>query len=237
MPERERHERLRRLHGSREPAGAKCGKCGTSQYVCFGTDKTVCETPDDTNACGGCGTLPGTVGGTCGSCGTYQCSGTSMVCMEGTPTVGTVCGICSTSSYVCSTSPGKTVCQTSDDRTVGVDMSYTVASVGFQGIVSPTSPEAVTYVPGRNGNLAAVTLVMLSQQVKGLKIGNLTLAAYVGVPGGKSTLLDTATLTGNAVPAKQSKILFKFPNRPKVTKGTSMYFLIQTTSDIYRYQV
>ncbi len=78
---------------------------------------------------------------------------------------------------------------------------------------------------------------MLSQQVKGLKIGNLTLAAYVGVPGGKSTLLDTATLTGNAVPAKQSKILFKFPNRPKVTKGTSMYFLIQTTSDIYRYQV
>ena len=217
--------------------GTSCGKCSTSQYVCS-SDKlsTTCQNPNDTNVCGGCGTLPGKPGGACGTCGVYQCSGTSLVCSEGTPKVGTVCGTCSTSSYVCS-APGKTVCQTPDDRTTGTDLLYANAATGYQGGITPTTPEAVTYVPGRDGNLASVTFVMLSAVQKGQTVGTLSVSAYTGTPGGKSTLLDTATIKGDAVPTKQTKIVFKFPKRPAVTKGASMYFLISTTSDLYAYQV
>ncbi len=217
--------------------GTSCGTCGSSQYVCS-NDKlsTTCQNPNDTNACGGCGTLPGSPGSSCGTCGTYQCSGTSLVCVEGTPKVGTSCGTCGTSSYVCS-SPGKTLCQTPDDRTTGPDMLYTNAATAVQVPLSLTTSFGVTYVPGRDGNLVSTTLVIMARQVAGKTIGTVTLSAYVGTPGGKtSTLLDQASVPGDSISLKAaSKVLFKFPKQPKVTKGTPMYFALTTTSDLYQY--
>ena len=58
------------------------------------------------------------------------------------------------------------------------------------------------------------------------------------MPGGKFTLLDTASVPGDSISLKgAAKVLFKFPKRPKVVKGQSMYFQLTTTSDLYQYAV
>ncbi|MGZ3472965.1 MAG: hypothetical protein ACXWUG_00750 [Polyangiales bacterium] len=120
--------------------GDACGTCKTLKYACS-TDKksVVCSATDDTNGCGGCGTLSPALGASCGVCagGTYVCDpatkGTTAAktkCNDPvTIALGTVCGVCSKSKYACS--GGTTACALPDERTDGTDVLSTVGGNHF----------------------------------------------------------------------------------------------------------
>ena len=68
--------------------GDPCGSCGIDQYVCDGTESTICDGDTPDNACGVCSTLADPPGIACGFCldGTRVCNGTEdTTCQGGSP--------------------------------------------------------------------------------------------------------------------------------------------------------
>ena len=67
---------------------------GQGTRLCEANPGTDCNDGDDafvTNACGGCESLPGTVGAACNECGVYACSGTALACVPSTGSAGQQC--------------------------------------------------------------------------------------------------------------------------------------------------
>ncbi len=213
--------------------GDPCGTCGA--LACSGTNALTCSDPGK-NACGGCKTLTGTPGAACGTCGAWQCQGTDAVtCTEAKPAPGTVCGTCSTSGYVCSP-PGKTVCKTPDDRTIGADIKVTGASAAWSSPLVASFPFAVAYPTQHDGQLVDATFVMLSRLAKGTNVGSVVVKVFAGVPGQSSTLLDTVSIAGDKVPSTASKVTFTFSKTiPALSKAKPIYFEISTDSTKYEY--
>ncbi|TVR02521.1 MAG: hypothetical protein EA398_07245 [Deltaproteobacteria bacterium] len=93
-----------------------CGACGLqcrSDEIC--RDGT-CGCPDNRiecegqcaapNACGGCGSLPGSPGASCGDCGSWQCDGTTLLCtgeadLQSDPANCGTCGRTCRSDQIC----------------------------------------------------------------------------------------------------------------------------------------
>ncbi len=97
--------------------GDSCGSCGIDQFVCDGTESTICDGDTPGNNCGGCSTLAPPPGMACGACllDTVVCSGTeNAVCSGNTatnacggcstlaPPPGMACGACLLDTVVCS---------------------------------------------------------------------------------------------------------------------------------------
>lgn len=117
-----------------ETPGKPCGTCGTSKFVCNSAGTaTYCQTPMDTNACGGCKALTAAPTTPCGACtaGKYVCEGVDAVkCAEAsfTPAApGTACGTCGTSSYICDVGT-TTKCGSPDDRKTAYDFDAAPSS-------------------------------------------------------------------------------------------------------------
>jgi hypothetical protein len=67
---------------------------GQGTRLCLANPGSDCNDADGTfatNACGGCESLPGTVGGPCNVCGVYACSGTTLTCVPSAGAAGRRC--------------------------------------------------------------------------------------------------------------------------------------------------
>ena len=94
--------------------GEVCGECGDGLRICTSPNSVACLGAGDTNACDGCGLLPGEAGEECGTGATWECTDDgSMRCelddglnacggvesLEGAP--GQACGPCDLDVLVC----------------------------------------------------------------------------------------------------------------------------------------
>jgi hypothetical protein len=67
---------------------------GQGTRLCQVNPGTDCNDADNafaTNACGGCESLPGSVGGPCNVCGVYACNGTGLACVPSSGAAGRRC--------------------------------------------------------------------------------------------------------------------------------------------------
>ncbi len=141
--------------------GTTCGTCGTSKYACAPDGKsTICSKPDDRNACGGCGTLSNAPGTVCGACGVWTCSTdkSSLACNEASPSIGTTCGTCMKSQFVCS-APGVTSCAQSDDRR-SIAWGPTDSSIGAVDVVSPRLAQGLELTVGKTGEVESLRVAI-----------------------------------------------------------------------------
>ncbi|MBL8716723.1 MAG: hypothetical protein JNL79_12040 [Myxococcales bacterium] len=172
-----------------EPCGG--GTCGVGTLACAGKDTFSCSGALGTNACGGCGVLAGTPGAACGGCGVYTCAAdkTSVNCLEASPSPGTACGLCKSSTYTCS-ALATTTCKKPDD-------SVSLADLAQDKIGGPVTPSidhahmvAIAYTARHAG------------RIQWIKV-NVAKAGYVCPPGG-ATLPDAgfsdASLADSGLP-------------------------------------
>lgn len=118
-------------HGTCQSDGVSVWCVCAAGYHAVGGPDCVADGPcngSTVNACGGCDTLPAAIGAPCGTCGTYQCSGTSFVCRGDTPNpcggctplahpIGSPCGTCGT--WQCSGTDESETCSGESPRCGG----------------------------------------------------------------------------------------------------------------------
>ena len=133
--------------------GSACGTCSNGTFLCNGANATSCQGAT-TNACGGCTNLSRTLGSTCQTCGTWQCSGTEWVCS--TPNFQTDrnncggCGVTCGADQACSA--GSCVCDTGRPYNRVWIRSQSVMYTNWQ-----TALEASGYVVSRSGSAVSTT--------------------------------------------------------------------------------
>ena len=109
--------------------GSVCGSCGLDEFVCAGTDATVCDGDTTVNACGGCAELDNEPGSACGGCGldAYVCAGTDATACDG-DTTANACGGCGELS-----AEPDDVCGTCDSGTIACETAESVICDGDLG--------------------------------------------------------------------------------------------------------
>ncbi|MBA2662629.1 MAG: Ig-like domain-containing protein [Bradymonadaceae bacterium] len=80
--------------GSNLGPDSPCGACNDGRIVCNGLNAVHCLGASQANACGGCGTLTGTLGQSCGACsdGELACTGLTLSCQNAS--LNNACGGC-----------------------------------------------------------------------------------------------------------------------------------------------
>jgi len=217
----------------------KCGTCSTLEYVCASDSMSTKCPGDDKNACGGCGTLAGTPETACGSCGIWKCdpSLSSVTCKEATPTKGTVCGICSTSSYAC-TSPGVTTCSKPDDTVSGTD---TLDPDSSSNVWSASPSVLIGFNVLHKQSIGAITLKLAVGDSGSGAAGTIDLRLFQGVLGSPSTVdLGTVTIDPSSLGSGVVTATFKFtspvPSTP-VSAGTSFHIHFADNSPRYNFDL
>jgi len=215
--------------------GDPCETCG--KLDCDGLEALKCVDGAPKNECGGCKALTGKKGDACGTaCGALAC-GTdkeSLACIAATPAPGTVCGICSTSSYAC-TSPGVTTCTKSDDRLPTVDPAFGPGGAPVPDSFDDVKAAAIAYKTRIIGSIKSIELFIKKKDVTFVPgVATLTLKVFKGALG-SGTLLGSATVTDAGIPTSGfSPITFTLTT-PTVDIAAGSNIYIEISSDIDRY--
>jgi len=166
------------------------GSCGTGKFVCNGLDSLDCSGVPTANKCGGCGTLGGVPGDACGSCGLWECAPdkASVKCKEGTPAVGTSCGLCGTSKYACTIAP-TTSCSKLDDRTLGLDLDFAKAGDQLVPSLDHSHDYGIAYAARHTGRISTLKVTVSRDTYR------CPSSSVVGDPGG----LEAGTTDGGTL--------------------------------------
>lgn len=232
--------------------GILCGgvllcACGfpSYAYVDEGTDAstTTDSSPSDTappddvpvvsdgcakpNGCGGCNDK-GIKGERCDPCGQWTCSGTTVTCVAASPSPGSTCGRCGTSTYACTVN-GTSACAVEDDRLVYVDASFETktdklwtANSGNEVLVSFKTERALSYF---DASLALKRVAAGSGTD-----GTVTLTVYAGNPKDGLAPLATVDMPALSIGTTGDFKAFPFTEISPRPLGTSMSIGLKVSS-------